>query len=293
MTDAQFSIVYDGEPVADGTMDARDFAPAILAFADLIDEAAPLIDPNLPQLSLRIKPNFKQGSFEAFLEVASLYSKFVSIFAGPDAQAWSAFFQIVGIAGAAGVLQLIKRSKGRKPTKVTIQRTETVTVTFEGESPIEVDRRVWALFQSAKARRAIERIVSPLLERGFDLLKIKHKGKSTLEVSQAEAEFFKAPVEHEGETVSDLETRLVIVAPSFNAGNKWRVTDGARTIYASILDKTFEHSVQQGNEAFSKGDTLHVTLRTAQWVEDGRLQAGYSIIKVHRHERGGEQQRLL
>ena len=293
MADAQFSIVYDGEPVVDGAMDARDFAPALLAFADLVDEAAPLIDANFPQLSLRVKPNFKEGSFEAYLELASLYSKFVSIFAGPDAQAWSAFFQIVGIAGAAGVLQLIRRSKGRKPTKVTVQRTETVTITFEGDVPIEVDKRVWALFQNLKARRAIERILSPLLDRGFDLFKIKHKGQSTLEVSQAEAEYFRAPVEHVGETFSDLETRLVIVAPSFNAGNKWRVTDGARTIYAAIQDKNFEHSVQQGTEAFSKGDTLHVTLRTSQWVEDGRLQASYSIVKVHRHERDGEQQRLL
>ena len=73
-----FSLVYDGPPVAEGTIDARDLAPALLALADLIDEAAPVVDPELPRLSLRVRPDFREGSFEVYLELANLYSKFVS-----------------------------------------------------------------------------------------------------------------------------------------------------------------------------------------------------------------------
>lgn len=51
--------------------------------------------------------------------------------------------------------------------------------------------------------------------------------------------------------------------------------------------------MQQGTEAFRKGDTLHVTLRTTQWLEDGKLCAEYSLAKVHRHEQAPEQQPLL
>ena len=97
-----FSLVYDGPPVAEGTIDARDLAPALLALADLIDEAAPVVDPELPRLSLRVRPDFREGSFEVYLELANLYSKFVSLFSGPDAQAWASFLQIIGIAGVAG-----------------------------------------------------------------------------------------------------------------------------------------------------------------------------------------------
>lgn len=89
-----FSLVYDGPPVAEGTIDARDLAPALLALADLIDEAAPVVDPELPRLSLRVRPDFREGSFEVYLELANLYSKFVSLFSGPDAQAWASFLQI-------------------------------------------------------------------------------------------------------------------------------------------------------------------------------------------------------
>lgn len=239
MTDTTFSIVYDGEPVAEGTIDARDLAPALLAFADLVDEAAPLIDPNLPRISVRVRPDFQTGSFEVYLELANLYAKFVSLFSGPDAQAWSSFFQIVGLAGATGVFQLVKRSKGRKQTKITIERKETVTITFEGDDPITLDNRVWQLFQNIRARKAIEKIMSPLIERGFNLFTIRHAGKATLTVSDNEAGYFVAPSAHDGETTSETETRMVIVSPSFNSGNKRRVSDGARTLYVAILDEAF------------------------------------------------------
>ena len=68
-----FSLVYDGPPVAEGTIDARDLAPALLALADLIDEAAPVVDPELPRLSLRVRPDFREGSFEVYLQLANLY----------------------------------------------------------------------------------------------------------------------------------------------------------------------------------------------------------------------------
>lgn len=294
MTTTRFSIVYDGEPLSDGSIDVRDLAPCMLALADLLDETAPLVDPALLRVSLRVRPDFKKGSFEVLLDVASLYRDFVDLFSGPDAQAWASFFQIVGIAGVAGVFQLILRARGRKPTKVTIERKESVSVTFEGDAPILVDPRVWALFQNLRARKAVERVLMPLLDRGFDEFKIKDaNGSETIRVTEKEAPYFRAPFEHENETVSQVETRVVIVAPSFNPGNKWRVTDGARSLYVTIRDEAFERAVQQGTAAFRKGDTLYVTLQTTQWTDGGRLVAEHSIAKVHRHEPGPIQKKLV
>jgi hypothetical protein len=288
-----FSVLYDGQPVAEGTMDARDLAPSLLALADLVDEAAPLVDPSLPQVSLRVRSDFQKGSFEVLLGLAEqVNSGVLAVFGSPTAQAWSTLLSILGISGLLGLLQLIKKSKGRKPTTVTIERTERVSVTFEGDEPISVDARTWKLFNSGRARRAVERLVSPLLEKGFDVFKVRHKGKETLAVDKSEAPYFVAPPEHEGETISEVNARLVIVAPSFQPGNKWRVNDGARSLHVLIEDPAFERAVQQGAEAFRKGDRLHVTLRTRQWMEDGILRAEYSIVKVHRHEPGPQQTKI-
>jgi hypothetical protein len=295
--DMHFSIVYDGEALADGTIDAKELAPALLAFADLVDEASRVVPEQKDGVTLRVRAGFEKGSFEIHLEIAKLYQQFVGLFSGQDASAFANMFQIVGIGGllggAVGVFQLIKRAKGRKPTSITIERTERVKVTFEGDEPLEVDKHVWSLFNNLRARKAIEQVIRPLRKQGIDDFKIRHKNKETLEVKQDEVAYFDAPSEHEGETISSSETRLMIVAPSFQEGNKWRVTDGSRNMFVAIQDPAFVRSVQQGSEAFRKGDFLHVTLETRQWVEGADLKAEHGILKVHRHESGPTQQKLF
>lgn len=293
MNDNKFSMVYDGEDIAGGTIDARDLAPALIALADILDESAPVVFGAAPRLSVRIRSGFDQGSFEVHLELASMYQRFVGLFSGPDAQALGSFLQITGIAGAFGLLQLIRKSKGQKPTSVTIERTEKVTITFEGEKPDTIDRRIYSLFKNYRVRKAVEQIIQPLFHEGVDIFKIRRNGKETFSVAREEAPFFIAPTELEGETNSITDTRLAIVSPSFQPYNKWRVSDGSRTIFVSIADEEFMASVQKGSEAFRKGDVLHVSLRTTQWLENGQLKADYAIIKVHRHESAPQQQKLF
>jgi hypothetical protein len=95
-----------------------------------------------------------------------------------------------------------------------------VRIIFEGDDPIEVDRRVWQLFSKMSVRKAIEQVIAPLFKQGIDTFKIRHKGKETLKVAEDEAKYFLAPTEHEGETISSTETRVVIVAPSFQEGKQ-------------------------------------------------------------------------
>ena len=93
--------------------------------------------------------------------------------------------------------------------------------------------------------------------------------------------------------MSSTDTRVVIVAPSFQEGNKWRVSDGSRTIFVSIEDPNFIGAVQSGREAFRKGDILRVQLQTRQWLEGAELKAEHAIVKVLQHESGPEQQTLV
>lgn len=294
--DAYFSIVYDGEALAEGAIEARDLAPALLALAEVFEEAQAIVPQPDARITLRVRAGFERGSFEVHLEIAKLYQNVVSLFSGQDATALANLFQILGIAGVAGllgVLQLIKRARGRKPVSVTIERSERVRIIFEGEDPIEVDRRVWALFSKMSVRKAIEQVIAPLFKQGIDTFKIRHKGKDTLTVAQDEAKHYLAPTEHEGETISSTDTRVVIVAPSFQEGNKWRVSDGSRNIFVSIEDPSFVGAVQSGREAFRKGDILRVTLQTRQWLEGVELKAEHAIVKVLQHESAPEQQNLL
>ena len=71
-------------------------------------------------------------------------------------------------------------------------------------------------------------------------------------------------------------------------GNSSRRLSFAKAIFP-ILKKL----AASGSEAFRKGDFLHVTLETRQWVEGADLKAEHGIVKVHRHESGPTQQKLF
>lgn len=287
MASNEFSLVYDGPSVTEGTIDARDLAPALLALADLIDAAAPMVSPPLATVSVRVKSEFPRGSFEILLSLSSLYDRMMTIFSGQEASAWSNLFQILGISGRdllPGLLPLIKRARGRKPTSVTMTQNSTTTIIFEGDEPITVDSPVWKLFEDANARRAAEKLVSPLVGRGIDSLKVKHDGHETFEVTESEAEYFKAPETRDDSSANDSQLWVTITAPSFVPGNKWRVTDGTRSLLVTIEDPEFMRSVQDSRASFRKDDTLYITMRTTQWMSGGKLASEYSIIKVHEHQ---------
>jgi len=241
--EAQFSIIYDGEAVDEGSIDAKELAPALLALAEVIEEAQPLIPELDARISLRVRSDFEHGSFEIHLELAKLYQQFRELFSGQDASAFANLFQILGVSGIVGGLyglfQLIKKSKGRKTRSVTIERSERVKIIFEGDDePVETNRRTWQLFQNLHVRKAIEQVIAPLFHKGIDSFEIKHRGRQTLKVSEDEAKYFVAPTEHEGETITEVDTRVSIVMASFQQGNKWRVSDGSRTIFVSLEDPT-------------------------------------------------------
>ena len=190
----------------------------------------------------------------------------------------------MGISGV-GLFQFIKRAKGRKPKILRVERSEKVTVSFEGEDQTEIPEGVWQLFNHPSVRRAIEKVVEPLNTEGIDKLELQKDGKTYLEVQKEEARYFMAPDQNQDETVFETpNAMLIVLSPSFREGNKWRVHDGTRAIWVAVEDPHFVAAVDSGKEAFRKGDLLHVTLETRQWLEGHELRAEYAIRKVHRHE---------
>lgn len=280
---AVFSLVYDGDAVAPGSIDARDLAPALLAFADLIDEAAPLVSPPLPSLSVRVNPDFKRGSFEVVLGVSGVVGRLLSLFTSQEVDAISNLFQILGISaipGAHGFFQLIRRARGRKPTSVSVTTSTTTTVTFEGDLPVEVQTAALRLLDNPRARGAAETITRPLTRDGYDEMVIRHGGQESFRLGRDEVEYFAAPVDRDQQRVTDANVWVKIVTLSFEPKLKWRVSDGQRKFYVTILDEDFIRRVLDGRAQFKAGDTLLVTMRTTQWMDAGELKSDYAITAV-------------
>jgi hypothetical protein len=145
---------------------------------------------------------------------------------------------------------------------------------------------------SEKGAEAVQQFVRKALEpNGMDRLEVAADGRTVAEVPQSERDFF-VPVAP-SETVTDTTIRmaLIIEAPFFKDGNKWRFSDGQNSFYADIEDKAFLSRVNEG-ERFGKGDVLYADVRIAQEQTGMKLSATRSLLAVHEHRPGPKQLRL-
>jgi len=110
-------------------------------------------------------------------------------------------------------------------------------------------------------------------------------------VTQEESRYF-VPVAS-SETVTDVVVRmsLMIEAPVFKEGNKWRFSDGQQSFFADLDDREFLHRVDAG-ERFGKGDILSADVRINQQQTGLKLSAERTIVRVYEHRAASHQMPL-
>ncbi len=60
---ASFQITYDGRALDNHEMDVRELAPALVAVADVLEEANALLNGGSTKISVNVRGSFKNGSF--------------------------------------------------------------------------------------------------------------------------------------------------------------------------------------------------------------------------------------
>jgi len=295
MTDSvHFSVRYDGPALSNHTMDVRELAPALMALAHLVEEAKKVALPDAPEIRLSVAGNFKSGSFGIDLvAVQSIAEQVFAVLAGHGVTATANLITLLNALGVlrgneacVGLIELIKRLRGRKPEAIRqdgdrilvqcrdVQTTET----------IEVDLLTGRLYQSRIVRQNLEKALKPLAREGVDFFAVGQEGQAHAVVTAEELPFFTAAAEDE-ETVSDDVSRKVLLqieSAVFREGYKWRFSDGGGAFYAEIADDDFLARVNAG-ERFGKLDVLLVDLQRIQSITDNGLRVRHVIIRVHEH----------
>lgn len=292
VSDHEFELIYDGPSLQSGTIDVREIGPALSAVGELVEEANGTLQLGLGSPRVVVSSHFRRGSFLSELRIVCDYV--VDIFAGETATAVANLMAIVGVAGLCGLLQFIKRSRGRKPKRIVeVEQTTRVRVEFEDGEEAETTADIWKLFNSTPVRRIIERLVRPVRRDGIEEMKIVHHKEPTIEVRKSEAQYFDVPTEHRDEDVVETQQRLKIVTLSFKPGNKWRVSDGRSTFYVTISDEQFWQRVENRTENFRQGDMLQAHVVTRQWFEGADLKSTSEIIRVEKHVRSEPDSKAL
>jgi len=297
VSEATIRIAYDGEALRSGAMDVRDLAPALIALSDLLDESSKLLNGKDTAVQLRVRSDFKGGSFEIRLEVVQTFAaKIIQLFNSSEVTGALNLAAALGLVGGAtaGLVKLVKWLRGRPVKKIEIVDQAMVRIIIEGDSII-VESRVARLLNDVGIRRILFRILAPLERDGVDTFEVRSEQGETIERITREDLPAYAPPQPAAEVVQEIVSNnynqaFTLVNVAFRDGNKWRVSDGQNTLNVTIADEAFLARVNNHQVGFLKDDTILCEVSTKQTIGGSGLTTEHTIVKVHEHRHQMRQQ---
>jgi hypothetical protein len=292
MAETAFQVTYDGPALATGDMPVRDLAPALLALGNLFSQASKVIHPEREPVALNIRAT-TEGSFVVQLILHSAWEEILDIFGSKGAAALIALKEAV-LAGGAGLFWFIRHLNGRSiVSQQPVPGSDNITVTLDDGTTVDVPANVLPLYLSIDIRRRARDVVQPLTRPGVEILRFQVDKHVTLELRTNDVPAYDPPT-GPVTPLADNETEMIleIASVAFTEGNKWRLSDGDRIFAAAIEDHEFLARVEEGEEAFRKGDRLRANMRVIQIQEGDRLRTDYIVTKVTEHVPRPTQMRL-
>ena len=284
--DAQvhLDMVYDGPALADGSMNVRDLAPAMMAVGSFFEAANRLTNGDAASVDVNVRAT-STGSFHVVFEVvqnlqaAEVLGADIGDFL-TTANALKALL-IGGTGLTGGLFWLIRRLRGRNP-QITRVNDGLYRLTVDGET-YEVPMNLLRLYQDAAVRRNIQDMVRPVKEPDIDRFMLQEAGQTVEEVTKEDVMAFDTP-EYQDLILDEVNRRAFsIVSLAFRENNEWRLTDGTSTFSVSMKDAEFQRKVNNDEIAFSSGDVLVCDLRTIQWQAERGVRSEYEVITVVAH----------
>ncbi|HUZ71430.1 MAG TPA: hypothetical protein VMU87_00470 [Stellaceae bacterium] len=216
----------------------------------------------------------------------TLSAQITALFSGEGVTAAANLKELVigGTPIVPGLIWLIKKLRGKKPTKIERLSDSHVRVTIDGES-FEVPMALMRLYQDLAVRSAAQKMVAePLKRDGIDTFEARENRKAVVTVHRAEIEYFAKPDLPE-ETLVEATRRAAfsIISLAFKEENKWRLYDGNTQISARIDDEAFQQRVDSNQIAFAKGDILICDVKITQKRTSEGLTTEYAVEKVVEH----------
>ena len=290
MSQARFSVAYDGPAVKSGTMDVKDLAPALLAIGQLFDAANTVLNSDRTTVSVNVRAT-GEGSFEVFLEaVQGKLGQLVGLFTSEEVTAAAQLVALVG--GLKGLVWLIKKLRGRNPDRVEKINESEVRIVI-GSETYEVPITLLRLYQDIPTRVALEGLIrDPLKKKGIETFEIRKNKETLQEVSRDESEFFARPEVSEETLINKTRIAASIISLAFKDDNKWRLYDGNAPISALIADEAFLRKVNNNQIAFAKGDVLICDVKMVQTRGRDGLKTEYTVEHVVEHKPAAHQMPL-
>lgn len=278
--EAELRVRFEGPALEDNTIDVADLAPAMLALAGTIRSAGLELEPDSNPIKLHVRAT-EPGSFvlDMILVRPDLFGKITDALTGDGVEALKNLLALLGI-GQMGLIPLVKAMNGQAPDTAE-ERDDQVIFTMPDGRQISALVGAGRLAANVEVRTQIHKFAATM--DGTDIMAVTLESTDDSVVIRAEdVEAFVPPRDPTPPTpVTDFEvtTAVSLASVAFVDGNKWRLTDGDATFYASMDDADFQARVDDGHP-FRKGDAMTVRMRVVQTQSPQGLHAERSVVEV-------------
>lgn len=281
-------IAYDGEALQNHSMDIKELALSLSAIGDLFDDANTLLNGNNSKTYVKVKSDFKSGSFEINLEVINKLTPFLDFFNNDIVNGALNLIQIIGFSsGSIGLIQLIKKINNKNNIEIKQIDKEKSEVII-GDNIEIVRNEVITLYKNKKTISSLYQMLSPLEKEGIESFEVREKvNNETMiieSVSKEELKYFQ--YQNQDIKVNEYETimYLNLIYPNFEDG-KWRVSTGEGKFFAAMKDERFLNEINTGQKRFGKKDILKVRMLVKQnETGDMQIKNEHEILEVLEHK---------
>lgn len=291
---AELTFKYEGDAVADGTMDMADFGRALMGYAQVITATIGELAPNAQVSDIRLERTEK-GSFTVIASViqdVSLLQAVKGFLTGDTGVAiaggvtiTTGLGAIIGSAVSLGKWLKGRKIESRKPAPAGAG--EEVITTVDGDQK-QAPTMVINVTQNYYFNEGMQDVIEPTKRPGVDTLKMPAGGDNIVELDSSDAVSFTPRPQDENEAFIDKNAVLEVERAAFDGG-PWRfarIYDDGRvpeSLTATVSDERFLKSVEMSARAFKKKDRILATLESTVRRPHGR-RAVYShvVSQVHK-----------
>lgn len=301
LSTAVFSVSFSGEAVDDGRMEVRHVASALMSTANLIDASNRVLYGNdASAIHTKIIAT-ERGSFEIVLEAVDAAASLL-----PDKSAKALlgilFFNMMSNGAYDSLVLIMKKLRGRKPNKKTVNEDGSVTLSAEVDGnriDLKVTGKAASLYESRAVLKTFRDVISPVKnEDGIDDIAFRSPEDDQITiVDKSEADDWLSVDEDKQEESYEafrMQKTYNIMRLNFvDRKLKWQLKAGDGMIFAVILDDAFWRDVQERKTYFAAGDSLKCDVMMRQTTfEDETTKEEYFIEKVIEHIEGEQQGEL-
>ena len=295
-------VAYDGPLLADGTMDVRDLAPALLALGDLLTHANRVLNDDKATIAVKIQADFARGSFGIGIALyQSVSAQLLALIQSDSVKSAKEIAEYVGLlsGGATGLFRLVKWLRSESPTtSATMLSNGNVEISVKGDNNTTivhiVPEPVYRLASDKACREALQRVVHPLKTPGITVFQVRAGERVVEEVTTDDLPAFEVP-DPTVQTLPEQPAHLLtveIIKPSFEKDLTWTFSDGQTRFDATMSDPNYLQRVQAGEE-FRIGDYLTVRMVAKQSMTVGGLRTRREVIEVVSVQKAPRQAQLL